>query len=87
MNENKYNHYDLSYAAGKYWLFQLGQSYKKEYVRPINLNEAGAFLFRLVKKGWGREEICACFVEHFSIEERQAREDVADFFISLGNLP
>lgn len=70
--------YQLRHAAGIYWILDMWQSGKTP-VRPIPLNECGAFLFRLLQEGASKEQMTSAFCEEYGLQEANAQEDVLAF--------
>lgn len=74
--------YQLRYAAGVYWLLQMEQSGETE-LRPIQLNESGAYIWKLYQDGKQFQEISRHVSEKFGILENEASADVTEFFHTL----
>lgn len=70
--------YQLRYAAGIYWVLDMWQS-GKTLVRPVPLNECGAFLFRLLQEGASAEQMTSALCEEYGLQEADAREDALAF--------
>ena len=46
----------------------------------INLNETGAFLFRIMQNGTSREELISKMLDEYEVTEQKAEKDI-DLFI------
>ena len=46
----------------------------------INLNETGAFLFRILQNGTSREELISKMLDEYEVTEQKAEKDI-DLFI------
>lgn len=83
MKEHKYS---LRYAAGGWWLLDIGQS-GREYKAPLKLNAMGADIVRLLAEGKAKGEITTHLGERYEAEndaERQQIEaDVEAFLLTL----
>jgi hypothetical protein len=71
--------YQLRYAAGKYWLLDMGQK-GFSYQSPVCLNETGAYLWRLFQKGLEKEEIARLLSVEYGLEWEEAWQDTNEFF-------
>ncbi len=80
----KYSDYQLRYAAGMYWLLNVRRR-GLDYVRPLCLNECGAYLWKMLCEGIGKNEIEDRFCKEFGIEREEAQKDVEDFLEQLNN--
>ncbi len=49
----------------------------------INLNEAGAFLWKLLEVETTEEEVLAKFLEQYEVDEETAKNDIAAFISEL----
>ncbi len=74
--------YTLRKAAGSYWLLDLAQD-GKDYRRPLELNESGALLWRLICTGSGVTEAAAELSREYGIVFDEARADTISFLESL----
>jgi hypothetical protein len=71
--------YQLRYAAGTYWLLDMGQE-GFDYQSPVCLNETGAYLWRLFQKGLDKEAIARQLSEEYGLEWEEAWRDTNEFF-------
>lgn len=76
------SNYTLRKAAGSYWLLDLAQD-GKDYRRPLELNESGAFLWKMLCSGCSVEEAAAGLSREYKILFDDAKEDTMSF---LGGL-
>lgn len=74
--------YQLRSAAGAYWLLQMDQS-GKENIKPILMNECGAYIWKLHQKGNREKEIIEKLCEKYEIAYEEASGDVLGFLEEL----
>ena len=74
--------YQLRYAAGLYWLLQMDQS-GEDGLRPVILNECGAYIWDLSQKGNRLDQIVRQVCEKYGILEAEALADVTEFLDTL----
>ena len=70
----------LREVAGSFIVVAVGSAVK-DFNGIININETGAFLWKLLEKGAEREEIISKMMETYDVDEETARRD-ADAFIN-----
>ena len=75
-------HYQLRYAAGRYWLLDMQQE-GLDYRKPVVLNECAAFIWKRNAKGEPQEQIAQELQETYGISMEQAMEDTQQFIRSL----
>ena len=74
--------YQLRYAAGLYWLLQMDQS-GEDCLRPVILNECGAYIWNLSQMGNRLDHIVRQVCEKYGILEAEALTDVTEFLDTL----
>ena len=70
--------YQLRYAAGIYWLLDMGQP-GDPYRKPLPLNEMGAAIWTMMEKGLDLEEISADLAAEYGISQEEVGKDVREF--------
>lgn len=80
--EVEYSNYQLRYAAGVYWLVNVKQR-GLDYIKPLGLNEGGAYLWRLLCEGNDKAMIADRLCGEFGLERADAVKDVEDFLEQL----
>lgn len=50
-----------------------------EFNGLINLNESGAFLWKMLAEGAEMDELVACFLKEYDVAEETARADIKEF--------
>ncbi len=78
----EYGDYQLRYAAGIYWLLNMKQR-GFSYIRPLSLNECGAYLWRMLSEGAGQAEIVTRLCEEYGLAREEALRDVEAFLKEL----
>ncbi len=76
--QNKMSEYQLRQAAGKYWLLHMEQK-GVPYERPLQLNQMGAELWKLLQEGKTTEQVIKDFVIRYDVPEEEIRDDVMQF--------
>ena len=74
--------YHLRYAAGQYWLldtWQEGVPYKK----PLVMNEVGADIWRMIEKGYSKEQIADELCQEYQIDREVVIQDIEQFLAQL----
>lgn len=72
----------LREIAGDYLLVPVGKA-ASEFNGMININETGAFLFKLLQEDVSIEQLVEALCQEFEVDQRQAKEDVYSFVQSL----
>ncbi len=72
----------LREVAGSYLVVAVG-SRVKQFNGMINLNETGAFLWKLLEKGTTEEEAVAAMLGAYDVDEEIAKADVKAFIAKL----
>ena len=70
----------LREVAGSFIVVAVGSAVK-DFNGIINLNETGAFLWKILESGATKEEMLAKMLEEYDVDEETARKDI-DAFIS-----
>lgn len=78
----KYSDYQLRYAAGSYWLINTKQCGFR-YIKPLCLNECGAYIWQMLCKGFDENKIADEFCQKFGIGQEEALKDAKDFIEQL----
>lgn len=78
----EYNDYQLRHAAGRYWLLNVKQR-GLDYIRPLCLNECGAYLWKMLCEGLDKITIADRLCDEFGLERGDALKDVEDFLEQL----
>ena len=71
----------LREVAGSYVVVAVGKR-SEQFNGMVNMNETGAFLWKLVEKGASREELLDGLLQAYEVEPEKAAQDV-DKFISI----
>lgn len=71
----------LREVAGSYVVVAVGKR-SEQFNGMVNLNETGAFLWKLVEQGASRDELLNSLLETYEVEREKAEQDV-DKFISV----
>ena len=71
----------LREVAGSYVVVAVGKR-SEQFNGMVNLNETGAFLWKLVEQGASRDELLNSLLEAYEVEREKAEKDV-DKFISV----
>ncbi len=74
----EYSDYQLRYAAGTYWLLNTKQR-GLNYIRPLSLNDCGAYLWRMLSEGNDKAKIVDKLCEEYGLKREEALGDVEDF--------
>lgn len=72
----------LREVAGSYLVVAVGAAVK-QFNGMINLNETGAFLWRLLEKGSDEESMVKALLAEYEVEEEVARTDVKAYVNKL----
>lgn len=72
----------LREVAGSYIVVAVGEAVKN-FNGIINLNETGAFLWKILESGATKEELVAKLLEEYDVDEKTAAEDVGKFINKL----
>ena len=70
----------LREVAGSFIVVAVGEAIKS-FNGIVNLNETGAFLWKILEKGATKDELIAKLLEEYDVDEKTASEDV-DIFIN-----
>lgn len=76
--------YCLRYAAGAYWLLDTLQP-AGDYKAPLQLNETGADIVKLLAHHYNREEIIRKLCEEYHADTEILTKDVDDFLQMLAD--
>lgn len=68
----------LRQVAGNYIVVAVG-AMVKQFNGIINLNDTGAFLWKLLEKGSSEEEMKEALLEEYDVEENVAEKDIKAF--------
>ena len=71
----------LREVAGSYVVVAVGKR-SEQFNGMVNMNETGAFLWKLVEQGASRDELLNSLLETYEVEREKAEQDV-DKFISV----
>ena len=69
-------------VAGSFIVVAVGEAVKN-FNGIINLNETGAFLWKILESGATKEELVAKLLEEYDVDEKTAMEDVGKFINKL----
>ena len=72
----------LREVAGSYIVVAVGEAVKN-FQGIINLNETGAFLWRLIEKGCDKDGMVKELLSVYDVDEKTAAEDVDKFIGKL----
>ena len=72
----------LREVAGSFIVVAIGEAVKN-FNGIINLNETGAFLWKILEKGATQEELVAKLLEEYDVDDKTAAEDVGKFINKL----
>ena len=72
----------LREVAGNYIVVAVGEAVKN-FNGVINLNETGAFLWKILDKGGDEESLTAALLGEYDVSEEIARADVKAFISKL----
>ena len=72
----------LREVAGSFIVVAVGEAVKN-FNGIINLNETGAFLWKILESGATKEELIAKLLEEYDVDEKTATEDVSKFINKL----
>lgn len=75
--------YSLRYAAGAYWLLDIQQADPEDYRPPLQLNEMGADIVKMLNAGWDREQIVQSLCAEYGVEQEMVEKDVASFLQTM----
>lgn len=68
----------LREIAGSYHVIAVGKT-AKEFNAMINLNQTGAFLWKILEKGATEEELVKALLNEYEVSEELAKQDVLNF--------
>ena len=74
--------YLLREVAGNYIVVAVGEAVK-EFNGVINLNETGAFLWKILQEGATEEQLLNALLEEYEVEKELAEKDVKAFVAKL----
>lgn len=69
-------------VAGSFIVVAVGSAVK-EFNGIINLNETGAFLWKILENGATKEELLEKLLEEYDVDEKTARADIDAFIKKL----
>ena len=69
-------------VAGSFIVVAVGNAVK-DFNGIVNLNETGAFLWKILEKGANREELLAEMLKEYEVDEDTARRDIDAFINKL----
>ncbi|MBE5749593.1 MAG: PqqD family protein [Clostridiales bacterium] len=72
----------LREVAGSYIVVAVGSAVK-EFNGVINLNETGAFLWKILEKGAEKEDLISALLAEYEVEEELATKDIEKFIEKL----
>lgn len=72
----------LREVAGSYLVVAVGKAVK-EFNGMVNLNETGAFLWKLLEKGSTAEKMTEALLAEYEIDRETAEKDVGEFINKL----
>lgn len=72
----------LREVAGSYLVVAVGKAVK-EFNGVVNLNETGAFLWKLLEKSAAEEEMVNALLEEYDVDRATAEADVKSFVDKL----
>ena len=72
----------LREVAGSFIVVAVGEAVKN-FNGIINLNETGAFLWKILETGAEKEELIAKLLAEYDVDEKTATEDVNKFINKL----
>ena len=72
----------LREVAGSFIVVAVGEAVKS-FNGIVNLNETGAFLWKILEKGATRDELIAKLLEEYDVDESTASIDVEKFINKL----
>lgn len=76
--------FQLRKAAGSYWLIDMEQK-PFGYVRPLELNEVAATIYKGKEKGLTEDEIAEILSGEYGVSKEEVIEDVREFARELQN--
>ena len=72
----------LREVAGSFVVVAVGEAVK-EFNGIVNLNETGAFLWKMLEKGATKEQLIKALLDEYDVDETTAEKDVAAFIEKL----
>ena len=72
----------LREVAGSFIVVAVGEAVKK-FNGIVNLNETGAFLWKMLEKGATKEELLKSLLEEYEVDEKTAESDIDGFIAKL----
>ena len=75
----------LREVAGSYIVVAVGSAVK-EFNGVINLNETGAFLWKILEKGAEKEDLLTALTAEYEVEEDLAKKDIDKFIEKLSEV-
>lgn len=76
------NGFILRQVADNYLVVAVGDAVK-DFNGIINLNETGAFLWKILESGATEEELVKKLTEEYDVDEETAKKDVGKFVAKL----
>lgn len=74
--------YILREVAGSFIVVAVGDAVK-EFNGVVNLNETGAFLWKILEKGATQDELLKQLLEEYDVDEKTAKNDIQNFVNKL----
>lgn len=74
--------YQLRYAAGIYWLLDIGQE-GVPYRKPLPMNEVGAAIWKMMVQGLDRKQIVEALCREYQVTDETVQRDVEQFQAQL----
>ena len=62
-----------------YWLLDMEQS-GFSYKKPVPINETGATLWKLLEKGYSKEQLKEYLCDEFKIDSNEASKDIEAYY-------
>lgn len=72
----------LREVAGNYIVVAVGNAVK-EFNGMINLNETGAFMWKVLEKGGDEQDILTAMLNEYEVDEETAKADIKEFVENL----
>lgn len=69
-------------VAGSFIVVAVGEAVK-DFNGIINLNETGAFLWKILEKGATKEQLIKALLDEYDVDEKTAEKDVSAFIEKL----
>ena len=74
----------LRNVADKYIVVAVGERVKS-FGGIVNLNESGAFFWKMLEKGARKEELLSAVLDEYDVDEETAKTDIEEFLEKLKN--